>query len=88
MKLNPNGRESPPEKWEAQLRKGSLELAILASLWKERLYGLEILRNLESHSDLIVAEGTVYPLLTRLKILGLVQSEWDPAPEIRASITA
>jgi PadR family transcriptional regulator PadR len=88
MKLNPNGRGSPPEKWEAQLRKGSLELAILASLWKERLYGLEILRNLESHSDLIVAEGTVYPLLTRLKILGLVQSEWDPAPEIRASITA
>jgi PadR family transcriptional regulator PadR len=75
VKVNLNGRDSP-EKWEAQLRKGSLELAILASLWKDRLYGLEILRNLESHSDLIVAEGTVYPLLTRLKMLGLVQSEW------------
>ena len=39
-------------------------------------YGLEILRRLESDSDLIVSEGTVYPLLSRLKALGLVRSEW------------
>lgn len=64
------------EKWEAQLRKGSLELAVLASLWNGRLYGLEILRRLENDSDLKVAEGTVYPLLNRLKTLGLVESEW------------
>ncbi|MGC2163059.1 MAG: PadR family transcriptional regulator [Silvibacterium sp.] len=65
-----------PDKWEIQLRKGSLELAILASLWNGRLYGLEILRELETKSDLIVVEGTVYPLLNRLRALGLVQSEW------------
>jgi PadR family transcriptional regulator PadR len=64
------------EKWEVQLRKGSLELAVLASLWEGRLYGLEILRRLENDSDLIVAEGTVYPLLSRLKALGLIASEW------------
>ena len=64
------------EKWEAQLRKGSLELAVLASLWEGRHYGLEILRRLENDSDLIVAEGTVYPLLSRLKALGLIESEW------------
>jgi PadR family transcriptional regulator PadR len=64
------------EKWEVQLRKGSLELAILAALWGGRLYGLEILRHLETHSELIVVEGTVYPLLNRLKALGLVESEW------------
>ncbi len=64
------------DKWEVQLRKGSLELAILAALWGGRLYGLEILRYLESDSDLVVAEGTVYPLLTRLRTLGLVESEW------------
>jgi len=64
------------EKWEMQLRKGSLELAVLASLWEGRLYGLEILRRLENDSDLIVAEGTVYPLLSRLKGLGLIESEW------------
>ncbi len=63
-------------KWETQLRKGCLELAILAALWEERLYGLEILRRLESHSDLIVSEGTVYPLLSRLNTLGVVCSEW------------
>jgi PadR family transcriptional regulator PadR len=66
----------PAEKWEVQLRKGSLELAILAALWTGPLYGLEILRNLESGSDLVVVEGTVYPLLTRLRTLGLVDSEW------------
>lgn len=66
----------PAEKWEVQLRKGSLELAILAAIWEGPLYGLEILRNLESGSDLVVVEGTVYPLLTRLRTLGLVDSEW------------
>ena len=64
------------EKWEVQLRKGSLELAILASLWDGRLYGLEILHRFETDSDLIVSEGTVYPLLSRLKAMGLVESEW------------
>src|ERR1700685_1141767 len=64
------------DKWEVQLRKGCLELAILAALWDGRRYGPEILRRLESDSDLIVSEGTVYPLLSRLKALGLVRSEW------------
>ena len=64
------------DKWEVQLRKGCLELAILAALWDGKRYGLEILRRLESDSDLIVSEGTVYPLLSRLKALGLLRSEW------------
>ena len=64
------------DKWEVQLRKGCLELAVLAVLWDEKLYGLEILRRLESDSDLIVSEGTVYPLLSRMKALGLLRSEW------------
>ncbi|MFI5106722.1 MAG: PadR family transcriptional regulator, partial [Terriglobales bacterium] len=67
------------EKWEAQLRKGCLELAILASLWERRLYGLEILRGLEENSNLVLAEGTVYPILARLKEEGLLQSEWVEA---------
>jgi PadR family transcriptional regulator PadR len=51
-------------------------MAILASLWETRLYGLEILRVLEQDSSLVVAEGTVYPILSRLKEEGLLQSEW------------
>ena len=54
------------DKWEIQLRKGSLGLAVLASLWGGKLYGLEILRTLETGSDLLVGEGTIYPLLNRL----------------------
>jgi PadR family transcriptional regulator PadR len=69
-------KSEPTEKWEAQLRKGCLELAILAALWDKRLYGLEILRGLEEHSNLVLAEGTVYPILARLKEDGLLQSEW------------
>jgi PadR family transcriptional regulator PadR len=64
------------ERWEVQLRKGSLELAILAALWDGRLYGLEILRHLETNSELVVGEGTAYPLLSRLRGLGLIESEW------------
>lgn len=67
---------SPTEKWEVQLRKGCLELAILACLWPRKLYGLEILRLLESDSDLVLSAGTVYPLLARLKTEGLLKSEW------------
>lgn len=65
-----------PENWETQIRKGWLELAILASLWGERLYGLDILRRLQTHSDLLLAEGTIYPILGRLKRDGLIDSKW------------
>jgi PadR family transcriptional regulator PadR len=67
------------DKWEVQLRKGCLELAILASLWNGRLYGLELLRLLEKESDLIITEGTVYPLLSRLRAEGLLDAEWVEA---------
>lgn len=66
-------------KWEAQLRKGCLDLAILASLSAGRLYGLEILRRLQATAQLALAEGTVYPILSRLKQEGLLQSEWVEA---------
>ncbi|MCI0410808.1 MAG: PadR family transcriptional regulator [Acidobacteria bacterium] len=61
------------------MRKGCLELAILATLWAGKLYGLEILRRLADSSALIVSEGTVYPLLSRLKSEGLLESEWVEA---------
>jgi PadR family transcriptional regulator PadR len=77
--LRKEPKSEPTEKWEAQLRKGCLELAILAALWDQRLYGLEILRELEKNSRLVLAEGTVYPILARLKEDGLLQSEWVEA---------
>ena len=71
--------ELDSDRWEAQLRKGALEMAALASLWEGRLYGLEIIRFLEKHSQLVLAEGTVYPILNRLKAEGLLASEWVEA---------
>lgn len=64
------------DEWEVQLRKGFLELAILAALWDGRRYGLEILRDLKTKSKLVVVESTIYPLLGRLRALRLVESEW------------
>jgi PadR family transcriptional regulator PadR len=68
-----------PDRWEAQLRKGALEMAALASLWPGRLYGLEIIRFLENRSRLVLAEGTIYPILNRLKAEGLLTSVWVEA---------
>jgi PadR family transcriptional regulator PadR len=63
-------------KWEVQLRKGGVELAILATLWPGKLYGLEMVRRLRYCSGLTVSEGTIYPLLSRLETAGLVEPEW------------
>ena len=68
-----------PDKWEAQMRKGCLEMAVLASLWHGRLYGLEILRVLERDCNLVLAEGTIYPIMNRLRTERLVQSQWVEA---------
>jgi len=67
------------DRWEAQLRKGALEMAALTALWGRRLYGLEIIRFLEQRSQLVLSEGTIYPILNRLKAEGLLTSEWVEA---------
>ena len=78
LRAQPIEGESP-DRWEAQLRKGALEMAALASLWNGRLYGLEIIRFLENHSRLVLAEGTIYPILNRLKAEGMLTSDWVEA---------
>ena len=67
------------DRWEAQLRKGCLDLVILAVLWNDRLYGLEILRRLDQIAGLELAEGTLYPILMRLRQEGLLESTWVEA---------
>lgn len=80
MKLvNRTSNSESPDRWEAQLRKGALEMAALASLWHGRLYGLEIIRFLEGQSRLVLSEGTIYPILNRLRTDGLLTAEWVEA---------
>jgi PadR family transcriptional regulator len=75
----PRQADGPADRWEAQIRKGCLELAVLASLWRSRLYGLEILRALGGRSSVGLAEGTLYLILSRLKADDLVDAEWVDA---------
>ena len=71
------------EKWEVQLRKGSLELVILAALKDRTLYGLELLKVLQSFKSTAIAEGTLYPLLDRLKREDLLDAQWVQEGDIR-----
>jgi|SRR5579859_283342 len=73
------GRAQELSKWETEVRRGGLGLAVLAILWPERLYGLEILRRLDSQAGMTIPEGTIYPLLSRMKAEGMVDSAWVEA---------
>ena len=61
--------------WRSQLRKGTLELAVLVALRKRRRYGLELVDMLNK-AELGISEGSIYPLLSRLKAEGKVETEW------------
>lgn len=69
------------EKWMAQMHRGSLELCILAILARGMRYGYDIVQALAGAEGLIIKEGTIYPLLNRLKSEGLVAAEWQPSPQ-------
>jgi PadR family transcriptional regulator PadR len=60
-----------------QLRKGILELAILASLDHESRYGYSLIKAIASRNGILIAEGTIYPILRRLLKEGLIQAKWE-----------
>jgi PadR family transcriptional regulator PadR len=62
--------------WQEQLRRGSLDLAILLTVSAGPRYGLAIIQHLETFTDLVVTEGTIYPILGRLTREGLLQATW------------
>lgn len=64
------------ENTQAQMRKGILEYCILSILKRNDAYVAEILGSLKA-AKLIVVEGTIYPLLTRLKNAGLLTYRWE-----------
>jgi PadR family transcriptional regulator PadR len=69
------------DNWTTQLRKGVLELAVLNALANEALYGYDLVRSLGGDTGLGIAEGTIYPLLSRLKKEGLVESYLEDSTE-------
>jgi len=64
------------ENTKQQMRKGILEFCILSILKDRDLYASEILERLKE-AQLLVVEGTLYPLLTRLKNADLLQYRWE-----------
>lgn len=64
------------ENTKAQMRKGVLEFCILSVLSNEENYPSEIIEKMKD-AKLIVVEGTLYPLLTRLKNDGLLSYRWE-----------
>ena len=64
------------ENTTAQMRKGILEFCILSLISGRDLYTSEILESLKN-GKMVVVEGTVYPLLTRLKNADLLQYRWE-----------
>src|SRR2546429_856167 len=70
--------EVSPE-WTAELKKGSIQLCLLALLAKEEKYGFQILRELRDRSNgfFDLKEGTLYPALRRLEERGVVESRWQ-----------
>ena len=80
------------ENWQEQLRRGGLDLAILSTIAPGARYGLEIIRHLEEFTDLVVTEGTIYPILGRLTREGLLSARWNssegPHPRKYYQLTA
>ncbi len=64
------------ENTKAQMRKGILEYCILALLSDKEAYASELIQTLKE-ARLLVVEGTIYPLLTRLKNDGLLNYRWE-----------
>lgn len=64
------------ENTQAQMRKGILEFCILSIIEKKEAYPSEILEKLKD-AKMIVVEGTLYPLLTRLKNMELLSYRWE-----------
>ena len=60
----------------AQMRRGVLEFCVLSLLRDDELYGFDLVRRLADIDGMVTSEGTIYPLLSRLRRDGWVSSRW------------
>ena len=63
--------------WTTQLRKGLLEFCIVNLLSNGEMYGYDLVKQLAAIKHLVVTEGTVYPLMSRLRKAGLVDTRLE-----------
>ena len=72
--------ENSNENVRAQMRKGVLEYCILCILSRKEAYASSILEELKT-ANMLVVEGTLYPLLIRQKNQGLLSYRWEESPQ-------
>ena len=72
--------ESANDNVRSQMRKGVLEYCILSILSQKESYASDILEDLKS-ANMLVVEGTLYPLLIRQKNQGLLSYRWEESPQ-------
>jgi PadR family transcriptional regulator len=61
----------------SQMRRGTLQYCVLSLLADEERYGFDLVRGLAERDGMVTSEGTIYPLLSRLRRDGLVESTWQ-----------
>ncbi len=64
-------------RWRSQIKKGLIEYMILLLLEKKTYYGYELIDIIKDMSSIAIAEGTLYPLLNRLKKDEMLTSRWQ-----------
>lgn len=64
------------EKWQSQVKKGTLSFIVLLVLKENELYGYELIEKIKTLTKIEIAEGTLYPLMNRLKTDNLLESKW------------
>ena len=69
------------EEWKSQIKRGTLEFAIMLMIKNKPTYGYEIISLLEKHPLLSAKENTIYPLLRRLLKAGYITSSWQESSE-------
>ena len=74
------GREAKRDAAISQLRRGVIGFCVLAMLAEEERYGFELVQKLASQDALVTTEGTLYPLLGRLRREGAVETTWRESP--------
>ncbi len=60
----------------AQMRRGALEFCVMALLEERERYGFELIQRLAEVEGMVTSEGTIYPLLSRLRRDGAVETTW------------
>jgi PadR family transcriptional regulator PadR len=64
----------------SQMRRGTLQYCVLALLADEERYGFDLVKELAEVEGMVTSEGTIYPLLARLRKEGLVETSWQESP--------